>query len=83
METKIKTTRKYKPRESEADWHLKRKTRFQKEALWELYRRYEGKIPGPEEIDNLTAMLNLKKKTIYKWFWDTIKREKKRKELVK
>ena len=35
-----------------------------------------------EEIDKLTTVLNLKKKTIYKWFWDTIKREKARNQLV-
>ena len=62
---------------------MNRKSRYQKEALWALYQKYDGQIPEPEEIEQLAPTLNMKKRTIYKWFWDTVKTEKARCEMVK
>jgi hypothetical protein len=37
-----------------------RKSQCQKDALWQMYKRYEGKTPSRETIENLAAELGLK-----------------------
>ena len=53
-----------------------RRSSMTNDALWALYRRYNGKIPPPSDLEGLQTVLNLKKKTIYKWFWDRIRKDK-------
>lgn len=51
-----------------------RKSQCQKDALWDLYKRLNGKTPSREDIASLSEELNLKENQVYKWFWDTKKK---------
>lgn len=37
-----------------------RKSQGQKDALWQMYKKYEGKTPSRETIENLAEELGLK-----------------------
>lgn len=50
--------------------------------MWQMYKKYEGKTPSRETIENLAAELGLKENQIYKWFWDTKKKVDEDNELA-
>lgn len=60
-----------------------RKSKGQKEALWELYKKLKGETPPRDQITKLSAQLNLKENQIYKWFWDTKKKVEEDTELAR
>ena len=53
-----------------------RKSKSQKEKLWQYFKMLDGRQPEREEIQDLAQRLRLKEQQIYKWFWDTQKKVK-------
>ena len=51
-----------------------RKSKIQRDALWGLFKKLEGRPPKRSQILELASNLNLKEQQIYKWFWDTKKK---------
>ena len=59
-----------------------RKSQEQIDALWRIYKQYNGLVPSRNEVKMISEAIGLKPAQITKWLWDTEKKIEKDKALA-